>query len=773
MTAPERPGAPARLAWHLRAPAAAAALAVILAAGLVPRVPLLLNARASFNSDEAVNALVVQHLLHRGELTFFNWDARYYGIVEGLLSLPFLATGLDVPLASRLGSVAGFLALQVGVFLLGRRLCGTAAGLAAAALLAAFSPQLVLWSALASGGYALVVAWGTFTLLQYDRALRRPSGANLAVLGFMIGFGLYIYELFLVYLAALAAGWLASAWLAPAGLSSARRLERRSSPDAAGPARYPLARAALFALGFALGWAPKIALFLTRAPAAGKRPSYGLAALPAMVSNAKLLLAHCGPSLLGANPAGNHTVAALVGEGWPLARPLGLALLAFYSVAWSAAAWRLARAAIRRLARNHRATAPAAPVPATRRLARDRRTTTPAAPVATTRRLARDRRATAPAARTAAATATPAPAAPAASPAPAAPAAPAVAPGGPPALEAALVLLVPVTAALFVASPNVVGEASNHYLLPLLTSLAPFGACLLVAIGRRAPAAAWALAALLVAVPLAEIGAWYHAPGQFHYLGPGFRLRRMDEPIDRVLRLLDERRIHHAYAGYWLAYRTTLLASERVVVTSLDWDRYPPYRRAVDAAPREAYLFSGAPDPAEAGLRERLRAAGRSWTLASIPPYRIYLPAGAGRLLPAPARVLPLLRPRAEIAAHPPALWRAGAVSSVPVEVRNLGDAAWSAAGQAASGGALRVAVSYHWLGLGGPPGVFEGRRTPLPHDLAPGDAVALAAAVEAPAAPGRYRLCLTLVQEGVAWFDQVGAGAAVAPVEVVAPRHP
>jgi hypothetical protein len=763
MTALRPPGAAVRQAWLVRA-----TMVVILACAVVPRVPLLVNARASFNSDEAVDALVLQHLLHQGEITLFNWDARYYGIVENLLSLPFLAAGLDIPLAARLGSLVGFLALQVAVFLLGRRLHGTAAGLLGAALLAAFSPQLVMWSAFASGGYALVVAWGTFTLLQYDSVRRRPSGGNLAALGFMIGFGLYIYELYLVYLAALAAAFVLASGPArrlwrrlSRGLSGGLRTGasaaalRAGSLDATprtgslaatpetlrGPApilsRGTILRGVLFVLGFALGWAPKIALLVSRAPLGAKRPAYSLASLPVMASNLKLLLAQCGPSLLGANPTGNPHVAPLVGGSWPLSRPLGILLLAFYAAAWSAAAWRLLRGSAGTPSPGPASASPGtAPGPIG--------TAVPWAPEAVAR-------------------------GPAGTPAASEPSEP----GRLPSAEAVLVLLVPVTAALFVASPNVVGRESNHYLLPILASLALVGADLLVRLGRRAPAAAWALGALLVAVPLVEIASWYRAPGQFHYLGAGLRLLRGPIATDRLLRFLDRQGIHHAYSDYWVAYRATLLSDERVVVAPRDWDRYPRYTREVDAAPREAYIFTTG-DPGEEGFLARLRASGRRATLTTIPAYRIYTSAAGGRLLPPSLEAVePLIQPRAEITAHPPNVWPAGAVAGVLVTVRNRGAAAWSAAGKESAGGAFRVAVSYHWLDAAGRPAVFEGRRTMLPHDLAPGTAAALVAQVEAPAAPGRYSLCLTLVQEGVAWFDQLGAGAAAFPVEVTAIGSP
>src|SRR5258708_36997364 len=99
-----------------------------------------------------------------------------------------------------------------GVWARGTRLSAGTAGAAGAALLCVFSPQLVQWSVLASGGYTLVAAWGTLFLLCYDRLRTSPRRGQLLWLGWMAGFGLYIYELFIVYLAPLALGWGLRRW---------------------------------------------------------------------------------------------------------------------------------------------------------------------------------------------------------------------------------------------------------------------------------------------------------------------------------------------------------------------------------------------------------------------------------------------------------------------------------------------------------------------------------------------------------------------------------
>lgn len=64
------------------------------------------------------------------------------------------------------------------------------------------------------------------------------------------------------------------------------------------------------------------------------------------------------------------------------------------------------------------------------------------------------------------------------------------------------------------------------------------------------------------------------------------------------------------------------------------------------------------------------------------------------------------------------------------------------------------VHLSYHWYGADGGCLVFEGRRSQLAPWVEPGRTASQRVAVTAPPLPGRHRLRLVLVQEGVAWFD-------------------
>ena len=85
------------------------------------------------------------------------------------------------------------------------------------------------------------------------------------------------------------------------------------------------------------------------------------------------------------------------------------------------------------------------------------------------------------------------------------------------------------------------------------------------------------------------------------------------------------------------------------------------------------------------------------------------------------------------------------------VQLTNEGWNAWSSA---AEGG---VFTSYHWLDAAGRVAEFDGERTPLPRPIAAGETCEVAITVRAPSTPGRYRLAIDLVREGVTWFSQAG----------------
>jgi hypothetical protein len=272
--------------------------ALLVLAAIVVRLPILVNASGGFNSDEAVNALVMKRFAEHGEVRLHNWDTGYFGIVEGLFGLalvPFLGW---TPLAFKLGATACFLAAMVFAQLLARRLAGPAAGLLAAALLVSFSPPVVRWSTTAAGAYLLVVAWGSASLLMFDHLSARGSPRRLQLLAFgaMLGFGMYIYELYLVYLC-LFVGWgvgFVATWL----LALARDATQRTAAI-----WHCLDQASALLLGFALGWSPKLVPLATGSPLGSLQPSYGLASPPRALENLVALVLEVGPALFGINTA--------------------------------------------------------------------------------------------------------------------------------------------------------------------------------------------------------------------------------------------------------------------------------------------------------------------------------------------------------------------------------------------------------------------------------------------------------------------------------------
>lgn len=95
---------------------------------------------------------------------------------------------------------------------------------------------------------------------------------------------------------------------------------------------------------------------------------------------------------------------------------------------------------------------------------------------------------------------------------------------------------------------------------------------------------------------------------------------------------------------------------------------------------------------------------------------------------------------------------KAGETTEIPVTVKNTSNFVWDNAS------ANPVNLSYNWLDSNGQKVVDNGERTVLPTTLSPQDSEKVNALVKLPEKPGKYTLVLTMVQEGVTWFNDVGA---------------
>lgn len=66
---------------------------------------------------------------------------------------------------------------------------------------------------------------------------------------------------------------------------------------------------------------------------------------------------------------------------------------------------------------------------------------------------------------------------------------------------------------------------------------------------------------------------------------------------------------------------------------------------------------------------------------------------------------------------------------------------------------------------------VFNGERTKLPYSLPPEQSLALQATIKIPNQLGRYKLVLTMVQEGIAWFDTQKADSPKIFINIISPQ--
>jgi hypothetical protein len=98
----------------------------------------------------------------------------------------------------------------------------------------------------------------------------------------------------------------------------------------------------------------------------------------------------------------------------------------------------------------------------------------------------------------------------------------------------------------------------------------------------------------------------------------------------------------------------------------------------------------------------------------------------------------------------------------INITLRNDSSWTWPATGT------NRVRLSYHWLDGAGKTAVWDGLRTPLPHDVPPGEQVELGVTVRAPGTPGAYSLVWDMLEVGIAWFEWRGKPPLSLSVRVV-----
>ncbi len=162
--------------------------------GAALRLDLLIASNWVIDADEAIVGLMAQHIAQgqAKNIPVFYYGQNYMGSLEPLMvSLLFWITGLySSPVLLKLVPLLWSIALIPIGFALGRRVAGPRCGLVAAAYLALPPSPLVVWSAMARGGFIEVVVLAAVALLLAIRWAeeRRPMWITAAI-GLVLGLG--------------------------------------------------------------------------------------------------------------------------------------------------------------------------------------------------------------------------------------------------------------------------------------------------------------------------------------------------------------------------------------------------------------------------------------------------------------------------------------------------------------------------------------------------------------------------------------------------------
>jgi stage II sporulation protein D len=111
-----------------------------------------------------------------------------------------------------------------------------------------------------------------------------------------------------------------------------------------------------------------------------------------------------------------------------------------------------------------------------------------------------------------------------------------------------------------------------------------------------------------------------------------------------------------------------------------------------------------------------------------------------------------VVRQTATYAGYPQGPVAPGETHAIPVAIRNQGDDTWE------PGGTHAVKLAYHVYDSAGKLVTWDGLRSALPSDVAPGSEATVAMMLTAPAITGVYTIKPDLIRDGEAWFSSQDA---------------
>jgi len=119
----------------------------------------------------------------------------------------------------------------------------------------------------------------------------------------------------------------------------------------------------------------------------------------------------------------------------------------------------------------------------------------------------------------------------------------------------------------------------------------------------------------------------------------------------------------------------------------------------------------------------------------------------------------------------PPARLRAGEITNINFKVKNASDVVWWQRGGETNDRAdnkFYIAAGSHWMDKEGNYTTEPEGHNGIPKDLRPAEETEMTLQITAPKTPGDWTLELDMVQEGVAWFREMGSSTTKVKVTVV-----
>lgn len=192
--------------WDRRRIVIAVTVGAAVLIGAALRIWVLSSNLGPVDSDEAVGGLVARHFLD-GEGATFLWGNNYGGTLEAILTAPLFALFGSGPVTIKLVPIGAFAGACYLTWRIGLRTVGPEAARLGAAFLWVASGAVVVLSTKARLYYGASLVLACAALLLCLRLAEKPSRRDVALLGLVLGLGLWTAP-FVFYVAVPTVLWL-------------------------------------------------------------------------------------------------------------------------------------------------------------------------------------------------------------------------------------------------------------------------------------------------------------------------------------------------------------------------------------------------------------------------------------------------------------------------------------------------------------------------------------------------------------------------------------